>query len=338
MPPLLELKGVTKIFGGGFFDRSKTVALENFSMSFGSDKPSITALIGESGSGKTTMAQLMLGLIPPTHGEVLYKGNNVQNLSRSQRKEFRKDLQVVFQDPFEVFNPFYKVDHALLLPIRKLKLANSRAATKSLVEETISAVGLRPEDTLGRYPHQLSGGQRQRVMVARAILMRPKLIIADEPVSMLDASLRATVLENLQSLHDQYGIEILYITHDLTTAYEISQNIIVLYKGRVAEAGDIDAVAQDPSHPYTRMLINAIPLPDPDRKWNENIQKDDVYSVENSNRERCVFSDLCEFVTPECTQSPPSIYRISEKKAANCYLYKEFPVVSLSEVVAKTLR
>ena len=236
MSALVELKSASKIFGSGWFSR-KTVALRDFSLSIDDDSPMITALVGVSGSGKTTIARLLLGIIPPTTGEVLYRGKSVAELSRIERRQFRRDVQVIFQDPFEVYNPFYKVDHALHLPVRKAGLASSRDEAVEIIEETLRQVGLNPLDTLGRYPHQLSGGQRQRVMVARALLLNPKLIVADEPVSMVDASLRATILENLRQLNAEFGISIIYITHDLTTAYEISERIVVLYRGVVAEQG-----------------------------------------------------------------------------------------------------
>ena len=178
-------------------------------------------------------------------------------------------MQVIFQDPYEVYNPFYKVDHVLETPIKKFKLAPTREKARALMEETLNAVGLRPEETLGRHPHQLSGGQRQRIMVARALLLQPRIIIADEPVSMVDASLRATILESLRQLHLRFGISILYITHDLTTAYQISENIIVMYRGEVAEAGDVDLVVKQPRHPYTQLLIQSIPQADPTHRWRE---------------------------------------------------------------------
>ena len=337
MEELFEIKEVTKIFGGNWLKRGGgTVALENFSMVLDFAKPSVTALVGESGSGKTTLARLMLRLTPPTHGEVIYNGKNLWKFSRAEQKEFRKYVQVVFQDPFEAFNPFYKVDHLLQMPVRKFALAKSKSAAEDLVKETISKVGLRPEDTLGRYPHQLSGGQRQRVMVARAILMQPKVIVADEPVSMLDASLRATVLENLYNLHKEFGITILYITHDLTTAYELAQSVIVLYKGRVVEAGDVDSVVQNPAHPYTKLLINSIPVPDPDRKWIGQIEERDVYSTDDADRAGCVFANLCEFTSDQCRQSPPPMYKTSETRAAACYLHKDNPVVELSKITAQS--
>ena len=188
-------------------------------------------MVGESGSGKTTLARLLLGLVEPSEGAVFYKGKDLRTLTSADQREFRRDVQVIFQDPFEAYNPFYRIDHVLETPVVNFGLAASKAEARGLIELTLQAVGLRPEETLGRYPHQLSGGQRQRVMVARALLIRPRVIIADEPVSMVDASLRATILGSLRKLHDEFGISIIYVTHDLTTAYQISQNVIVLYRG-----------------------------------------------------------------------------------------------------------
>ena len=246
---LLEARGVGKTFGGGLFSKRQTIALEDFTFRVNTEPPSITAIVGESGSGKTTLARLLLGLVTPTTGAVLYNGKDLRNLSGGERRQFLRDVQVIFQDPYEVYNPFYKVDHVLETPIKKFNLAPSREKARQLMEETLNTVGLRPEETLGRHPHQLSGGQRQRIMVARALLLQPRLIIADEPVSMVDASLRATILESLRQLHLNFGISLLYITHDLTTAYQISQNILVMYRGEVAEAGDVDLVVKQPRHP-----------------------------------------------------------------------------------------
>ncbi len=268
MTALLEARGVTKIFGGGLFDRTKTVALEDFSMAIEGDSPSVTAVVGESGSGKTTLARILLGVIAPTEGSVLYKGEDLRKLHpKASPVDFLHDVQVIFQDPFEVYNPFYRVDHVLTTPFDYMDLASSREEKWDMIEEALETVGLRPDETLGRYPHQLSGGQRQRVMVARALLIRPRLILADEPVSMIDASLRATVLGSLQRLKEEFGISILYITHDLTTAFQIGDNIIVLYRGSVAEAGSVEQVVQDPSHPYTRLLVGSVPVPNPDHPW-----------------------------------------------------------------------
>src|SRR6266702_2874422 len=216
MSTLLEAHQVSKIFGGGLFDKRVTVALDDFSFAIESSPPRVTAIVGESGSGKTTLARLFLGLISPIAGEVLYNGTDLRKLPRDDRRAFLRDVQMIFQDPYEVYNPFYRVDHVLETPIAEFKLASGQQARRALIHESLRAVGLRADETLGRYPHQLSGGQRQRIMVARAVLLRPKLIIADEPVSMVDASLRATILDSLRQLNRDYGMSIVYITHDLT--------------------------------------------------------------------------------------------------------------------------
>jgi peptide/nickel transport system ATP-binding protein len=265
--PLLELREVSKEFGGGLLGQKPVTALRDFSLAIAANQPTIVAIVGESGSGKTTMARILLGLETPTSGAVLYNGKDLRQASGRQRREFRRDVQAIFQDPFEVYNSFYKVDHVLTTPITKFGLAKSKQEARQLIDQALRAVGLRPEETLGRYPHQLSGGQRQRTMVARTLLLRPKVIVADEPVSMVDASLRVTVLGNLLQLKRDYGISLVYITHDLATAYQISDRIIVLHRGEVVESGDPEQVVKHPEHPYTKLLISSIPLPDPERPW-----------------------------------------------------------------------
>ena len=269
MTPLLELRDVSMVYGGGLFSRRQVTALADFSLVIEDQQPAIVAVVGASGSGKTTMARLVLGLETPTSGEVLYRGKELYRFSHQERRAFRREVQAIFQDPFGVYNPFYKVDHVLTTPVAKFKLARSRPEGRRLIEQALRAVGLRPEETLGRYPHQLSGGQRQRTMVARTLLLRPRVIVADEPVSMVDASLRVTVLGNLLQLKQDFGISLIYITHDLATAYQISDHIIVLHQGRVVEAGDPEQVVKHPQHPYTKLLIGSIPLPDPNHPWGE---------------------------------------------------------------------
>ena len=197
--------------------------------------PPIMTVAGESGSGKTTLAMLLLGFIAPTSGQIFYKGQDIHTLRGEDRMMFRREVQAVFQDPFAVFNPFYTVDHLLSVPIDRFKLAKSKSEARDKMVEALTAVGLRPGDVLGRFPHQLSGGQRQRINVARALMLRPKLLVADEPVSMVDASLRANILETLRGLQKNYGVSVIYITHDLTTAYHVAKSIVVLYRGCVME-------------------------------------------------------------------------------------------------------
>jgi peptide/nickel transport system ATP-binding protein len=262
------------------FNRRVVAALKDFSLAIDADRPSIISVVGESGSGKTTMARMLLGLEMPTSGEVLYHGKDLRQLSPAARRDFRKNVQAIFQDPFGVYNSFYKVDHVLDTPLRKFKLAGSRSEARRMMEQALRLVGLQPENTLGRYPHQLSGGQRQRTMVARTLLLRPQVIVADEPVSMIDASLRATVLGNLLQLKRQFGISLVYITHDLTTAYQISDRIIVLYQGDVVEAGDPEQIVRSPQHAYTQLLIRSIPEPDPDQRWMEDDEDSEMAQEE----------------------------------------------------------
>ncbi len=364
MSALLEARNVSKVFGGGLLDKRVTVALDNFSFAIESSPPRVTAIVGESGSGKTTLARLLLGLITPSAGQVLYDGHDLPKLGRDQRRTFLRDVQMIFQDPYEVYNPFYRVDHVLETPIAEFKLATSPQARRALIHESLRAVGLRPEETLGRYPHQLSGGQRQRIMVARAVLMRPRLIIADEPVSMVDASLRATILDSLRQLNQEYGMSIVYITHDLTTAFQISDNIIVLYRGSVAEAGQVDLVVRQPRHPYTQLLIQSVPQPDPEHTWGAVEIRTDAADMANGAAQveigvgllpatiaanvvarahgghiltGCTFTDRCPYVMPMCHENPPPLFRIDPQRAATCFLYRDRPALAseqLNQVLA----
>ena len=329
--PLLEAKRITKIFRSGIVQRHETVALLNFSLTIDPTEPTILSVVGESGSGKSTMARLLLGLEQPTTGQVLYRGKDMAQLDRDERRQFRRDVQAVFQDPFGVFNSFYRVDHVLEVPIRKFDLARGRDATRRLMEESLSLVGLRPQETLGRYPHQLSGGQRQRIMVARALLLKPTLIVADEPVSMIDASLRATVLDTLRRLNQELGISLLYITHDLTTAYQIGSDIVVLYSGRVAELGAVNPVVKSPRHPYTQLLVGSIPLPDPARTWEDEPEPSQT-GKQAVPGQGCVFAPRCPRAFARCLEEEPPLYRTQEYQAATCYLYEDQPVLPWEEM------
>lgn len=320
--------------GGGLFKPDQTVALDSFSMAISDDRPSITAVAGESGSGKTTLARLLLGIIQPTSGEILYAGQNLQRMSPEDERLFRREVQAIFQDPFEVYNPFYKVDHVLTTPVAKFNLADSRVEARELIENALRGVGLRPEETLGRYPHQLSGGQRQRVMIARALLLQPRIILADEPVSMVDASLRATILESLLKLNQELGISLVYITHDLTTAYQLCETIVILYQGCVAEVGDIELVIKNPQHPYTQLLVASIPFPNPELRWGQGAESRSKSGVTSPKaRGGCKFADRCPHVMDVCHGAPPPLFRINEGRAAACYLYAGEPTTQATEVM-----
>lgn len=271
--PLLSFESVRKDYG-------MVTALHPMSFTLQGDTPQIISIVGQSGSGKSTMGSIMLGFNPPSRGRVLFEGQDVQKMSVSQSLDFRKNVQAVFQDPYACFNPFYRVDHALKFPFKQFGLAKSQMHTQRAMEEACQAVGLDPDLVLSRYPHQLSGGQRQRLIVARALMLSPKLLIADEPVSMVDASLRASILSNIYDLKDKYGISILYITHDLATAYHVSDYVMVLFKGHVVEAGSPREVIGAPQHPYTQLLIDSIPWPDLQRSWGDGRQDWDPVELE----------------------------------------------------------
>jgi oligopeptide/dipeptide ABC transporter ATP-binding protein len=334
MAELLEFKNVTKVYSRGLLSKTSTTALKNISLKLNEDEPTILTVAGESGSGKTTLAMLLLGFITPTSGQILYKGQDISHLRGSDRMTFRREVQAVFQDPFAVFNPFYTVDHLLSVPIKRFKLAKSKSEARERMEEALTAVGLRPDEILGRFPHQLSGGQRQRINVARALLLKPRLLVADEPVSMVDASLRANILETLRTLQRNYGVSIIYITHDLTTAYHITKSIVVLYRGAVMEAGDVDIVIKDPQHPYTRLLMDSIPWPDLNRRWGETEIKARESEL-SDNGAGCKFYARCPFAMDKC-KLPPPLFRMSEHQAASCYLHEQNPQIEterLSELL-----
>jgi len=326
MLPLIEAVNVGKRFAGGI-GREGTLALAGLSLAIHPERPSVIAVVGESGSGKTTLARLLLGLVEPTEGMVRYRGEDLRRLGRDARRAFRRDVQAVFQDPYGVYNPFYRVDHVLAMPVRRFGLAASRSEARDLIGEALRAVGLRPEEILGRYPHQLSGGQRQRVMVARALLPKPKLIVADEPVSMVDASLRATILGSLRKLTDEHGISILYITHDLATAYQVSDAILVLYRAHLAEAGAIEPVVRRPQHPYTRLLVSAIPRARAERDW--LVQENETSrNGTGLTPEGCVFADRCPHAVGLCLAGPPMLHRTETRRAVACVQYREHAVLS----------
>ncbi len=325
--PLLELRNVTKIYGGGFLRRGPvTVALQDFNLTLHEKPAKIITIAGESGSGKTTLANLILGFIKPTAGQILYKGMDVHRMDRGQRLQYRREVQAVFQDPYEVYNPFYRVKHIFDMVIRNFRLAHSREEAWTMVEEALNVVGLRGEEVLDKYPHQLSGGQRQRMMVARAFLLKPRIIVADEPVSMVDASLRAMILDIMMRLRDEHGISFLYITHDLSTAYQIGDEIYILYQGTVAERGDTVTVIETPKHPYVQLLIDSIPVPDPDVRWGgERVLTLDDEEMRTSVQSGCRFYPRCSHRMDRCLASRPPLYPVGTLHDVACFLYEEGP-------------
>ena len=327
--PLLDIRNATKIYGGGLLHSGdQTVALQDFSIAIAEQPATITTIAGESGSGKTTLAHAVLGFISLTSGQIFYKDHDVATMDRRQRLEYRREVQAVFQDPYEVYNPFYRVKHVFDLVINRFNLARNKAEAREVIEAALKVVGMRGEEVLEKYPHQLSGGQRQRMMVARAYLLRPRLIVADEPVSMVDASLRAMILDIMLRLRDEDNISFLYITHDLSTAYQIGDAIYILYQGSITEKGDTTKVIEHPQHPYVQQLIASIPVPDPNEKWDTHLVLPTEEELRSHAESGCRFYPRCAHHMDRCLTKQPPLYQIDglDHQAA-CYLYDDKPVV-----------
>ena len=323
--PLLEIRNATKIYRGGFLQPGQPViALQDFNLAIPETPARIIAIAGESGSGKTTLANLVLGFIGLTSGQVLYRGQDVATQNPAQKIEYARQVQAVFQDPYAVYNPFYRVKHIFDMVITNFKLARNRDEARTLVEDALKMVGMRGEEVLEKYPHQLSGGQRQRMMVARAYLLRPRLIVADEPVSMVDASLRAMILDIMLRLRDQQNISFLYITHDLSTAYQVCDDIYLLYQGSIAEKGDTAQVIEHPKHPYVQMLIDSIPVPDPKQKWDTDLVLPSEEALRSQIDSGCRYYPRCPYHMDRCLTKQPPLYQINGgAHQAACYLYDD---------------
>ncbi|RLF22032.1 MAG: ABC transporter ATP-binding protein [Thermoprotei archaeon] len=318
---LIEVKDLTKKFPLGRWTKRTLTAVDRVSFSIPEKPPKIITLAGESGSGKTTTARLILGFIKPTSGRVLWRGRDIWKLDKKGWKQYRKEVQAVFQDPYSAFNPLFKVDRVLTIPLKKFGLASTDEEAYEMACKALEIVGLRPEEVLGKYPHQLSGGERQRIMLARAFLLKPKLIIADEPVSMIDASLRASILNIMFDFKDKWGVSFLYITHDLSTAYYISDEIIIMYRGSIMEMGPVDDVIEDPMHPYVRLLIESIPIPDPSKRWMERIILPKVELSRVVEIKGCKFYDRCPKRMPMCAERMPKLIEVERGRRVACFLY-----------------
>ncbi|PSW20097.1 ABC transporter ATP-binding protein [Photobacterium sanctipauli] len=275
--PIIELKDVVKEFstGGGFGKQDTFKALN--SISFSLHKGRTLALVGESGCGKSTCARLITKVHAPTSGEIHYRGKNLNEIkNRKETLDYRSKVQMVFQDPFGSLNPTHTIEHHLTRPLLIHKQVSNKQQLREKLEELMGLVEL-PVQDLEKYPHQLSGGQRQRINLARAIAVGAEVILADEPTSMLDVSIRLGVLNLMKEMKEKMGIGFLYITHDLATAHYIAEETAVMYKGRIVEWGDTQAILKNPTHPYTRLLISAVP--DPDLPFRDLVESEPNYSL-----------------------------------------------------------
>src|SRR5512139_3438774 len=301
---------------------SRLVAVNDVSFSLEKERPEIFTLAGESGSGKTTLSRLLLNDLQPTRGTVFFEGRDLSTIrKRSEFKEFMKKVQPVFQNPFETFSPLRRVDAYLFDTALNFGVAPDRRAAAEVVDDALRNVGLSLEEVSNRYPHELSGGQTQRVSVARALISQPKLILADEPVSTVDASLRMEIVNLFRKLRDEQEVTVIYITHDLATAYYISDRIGIMLRGFIIESGPVEDVLDRPLHPYTQLLKESVPEPEPKEKeaWTRHITLS-ATEVKEFGRVGCKFAGRCPHVMEICRQVDPPDVQV-EQRTVKCFLY-----------------
>ena len=320
---LLDVDHVTVSFRlGGLLSNSQLVAVNDVSFAIDADKPEIYAIAGESGSGKTTLANVLLRAQDPTSGKVVFEGKDLSTIrGRRDFMHFMSKVQPVFQNPFETFSPLRKVEEYLFETAIQFKKAKNRREATPLVDEALQQVGLSLAEVHNRYPHELSGGQIQRVSVARALIPKPRLILADEPVSMVDASLRMAIVNLFRKLRDEQKVSVVYITHDLATAYYISDRIAIMLRGIVVESGPVEEVLDRPRHPYTQLLKESVPSPVPKNResWASHI---DLGSMEHKEfaRTGCKFAGRCPHVMDKCREANPPDTEV-DGRTVKCYLY-----------------
>jgi peptide/nickel transport system ATP-binding protein len=320
--PLLSLDNVSKYFGYGVIGLLRFPAVDGVNLSIGSEKPEVVTIVGESGSGKTTVAKIMLRILKPTHGVVKYLGKDLWKLNRGDIRRFIKDVQPIFQDPMDTFNPFETVDSYLISVARSLlKLDKDESIER--ISRTLEFVGLTFDKVKGKRPNEFSGGELQRISIARALLAQPRLLIADEPVSMIDASLRINILNYLRRAKDELNISIVYITHDIATANYVGDKIYVMYRGSVVEQGDIDKVIENPLHPYTKVLLESLPDYRKGREWFKTRlaqSTQTVIEIREMLLKGCKYLSYCPFKTEKCYERPFMI-EVEKNHYISCWIY-----------------
>ena len=326
MNTILKTSHLNKVYRlGGPFNRIRINALDDVNLTIESDAPAIISIVGESGSGKTTLAKVLLRLVSPTSGSALVYDRLIAGKGeKPSNREFFSTLQPIFQNPFEAFSGYRTVDSYLFeTAVRVARLSKTDAV--DAMAEALRLVGLDYRDVRGKYPNQFSGGELQRVSVARALIPHPKIIIADEPVSMIDASMRMNVINLFLSLKEEFQRSFLYITHDLATAYYISDYIGVMYRGCIVEFGDARTILSDPRHPYTQLLLASIPQVG--QKWEvEKMALADIEAKE-FQFEGCRFYNRCPIAKDECIAERPPAVRLADGRDVYCHLDTLSPIL-----------
>lgn len=319
---LLEVQELKKYYPvrGGFFKRKigDVKAVDNITLDL--KRGETFGLVGESGCGKSTAGRTITRLFKPTSGKILFEGRDITSLRGSELRDLRQDIQMIFQDPFASLNPKMMVGSIVSEPLLNYR-KGSEAKLKSEIIELLSRVGL-PEDAYYKYPHEFSGGQRQRIGIARALALKPKLIVADEPVSALDVSVQSQVLNLLKELQQEFNLTLLFIAHDLSVVKHMSDRIGVMYLGNLVEISDAADIYTNPKHPYTQALISAIPQPDPRNKSKRVILSGDVPSPQNPPS-GCPFHPRCPQVMSHCSEVKPLLKEVNRGHRVSCLLYEE---------------
>jgi len=319
---LLEVSGLVKHFrvGGGLFGGEAGVVRAIDGVDFQIRRGETLGLVGESGCGKTTTGRCVLRLEQPTGGRIVFEGRDITSLADDELRQTRRHMQVIFQDPYSSLNPRMTVGEILAEPLKVHGIVPEPRKRAERVAELLTQVGLLPQHS-GRYPHQLSGGQRQRVGIARALAMEPSLIVCDEPVSALDVSIQAQIINLLEDLQAQYHLTYLFIAHDLSVVRHISDRVAVMYLGKIVELADRNALYEEPLHPYTRALLSAVPIPDPtlEAKRERMVLRGEVPSPLNPPS-GCVFHPRCPVAVERCSAEIPPLREIRPGHWAACHL------------------
>ena len=326
MEELFRITSLTKEFSvqRNFIDlllagRRREVVHAVDDISFHIDRGEVFGLAGESGSGKSTTGRLLLRLIEPTAGRIVYKGRDLVDIPRKEMSDLRSKIQIVFQDPNSSLSPRMTVGEAISHPLKIHRMGNGREQ-RARVLDLMEKVGLTPAEFIYRkYPHQISGGQCQRVVLARALITGPDFIVADEPIAMADVSVRALILELMKQLKSEFNLTYFFITHDLATAKYLCDRIAIMYLGRIVEMGSRDELFGTPHHPYTRALLDAVPVPDPNQRRDEEIPRGEIPSAINPPA-GCHFHPRCRYARPECRERRPDFKEIAPGHVSACVL------------------
>lgn len=314
---LLEVKNVSKIFRiGGMLSSKKLIAVDDVSLTIEGDKPVILSVVGESGCGKTTLCKMILRMHNPDMGDISLDGRSYLDKKGYDPTQFRLDVQPIFQNPYEAFSARKTVDSYLFNTALRLKIAANHAEAEKIVDEVLHSVGMSLAVVKGKYPTQFSGGELQRVSIARALITRPKLIIADEPVAAIDASMKMNIVNLFKELKDKYNVSFIYITHDLSTAYYISDYIATLYKGCIIEYGPAKEIMDKPAHPYTELLMNAVPRVGD--KWDEEVVLSESEEKQYSATQ-CKFAPRCSYAGEECWAKRPVMQDVGDAREVLCF-------------------